>query len=847
MHGTIGTGKTTAARNYIQKNKEKFDIRWRIDVSKGEDNINKSFEYEAERLGVSYDKLFQTIKERAERKDIIFLLDNVERKLFDESNWFQLLLDIRESVHIIFTTNSHPSDFDNLKDAEKFPVGKLDDALEFLTDGKGIPHGREEKDLTNLCDEFDSNILGLTFARDYMMKNMLTAGEYLERLRNSKDAREQKGTPGGHPTLYHSIRLCLLDVRDDDAIDAIATMSFISNNRIPEFLLSNQLSSNEKDYFENEARLDKIRDQLKSLVDITKEFGIRFYSVHPFTRLVIKDVVDEKGDGGGEKKDGGGEKKDGGGQKKDGDGEKTDEKKRSTKKDLLYKLAGTFVRYISKDNRFSKGHFLQRAVREHAEIFIEEWKEQEKDDCASIALARLSELVGFSYTQQQSLYVNVDRHFESARYLLDNLCEITEEDKSCKKTEEDIPNSNTNKDRDIFGITDKHLAVANQLFAKLTNKSSKLATDMIEELVFLRTVNEQDLAMFPEEVKEKITSSKPLSRSDVKELVNHNLAYSVDAYKKLFLPELYLSVIYSFGRNYFYRDRLPLKHPSVYYIDLLKVAYCLARAISEKMNPDEAVFHEHSVQSNGLLPLISEDGTHKKEREAHVEDLKHAITRYQELIREERRFFEMGILKKTKDDTYSQLKCYLQIVKCYKTLLSYTADEDHEQCIKDGVKACEDISKILQAYSALKSNADQTKEHLVYYSKHMNVIAEFYFSTKREKYIGEAIEIFESSAKQAEKYDDDATTMFALEALVGLAECFSEIGEFERSNHYLERCDSKESFREFRKQHPRIQKRIDNIGKHVKHRPGEFARFPCNCIVVFNSICYRSRAVSVKP
>ena len=59
------------------------------------------------------------------------------------------------------------------------------------------------------------------------------------------------------------------------------------------------------------------------------------------------------------------------------------------------------MKYISKDNRFSKEDFLQRTIRAHAEIFLEEWRNKEKDDRISIALARLSELVGFSYTQQQ--------------------------------------------------------------------------------------------------------------------------------------------------------------------------------------------------------------------------------------------------------------------------------------------------------------------------------------------------------------------------------------------------------------------------------------------------------------
>ncbi|CAB3992655.1 5 -methylthioadenosine S-adenosylhomocysteine nucleosidase [Paramuricea clavata] len=321
MHKTLLCSKTG-----LTAKMQKFDIRWCIDVSKGEDTINKSFEYEVGRLGVSYDKLFQTIKERAERKDIIFLLDNVEMNLIQKSKWFQLLFDIRESVYIIITTNSDPSDFDNLKDAEKFPVGKLDDALEFLKE----TFDDSEEDLAKVCEEFDWNILGLTVAREYMKKNKLTACEYLQ-------------------------RLCNNDVRDDDAFDAIATMSFISNNRIPGFLLSNQLSSNEEDYFENEARLDQIRDQPKSLVDITKEFGIRFYTVHPFTRLVIRDVINEK-------KDGGREKKEGDGEKKDGDCEKTDEKKRSTKRDLLDKLAKTFVVKKFRDRAVTRGRAFGQSI-----------------------------------------------------------------------------------------------------------------------------------------------------------------------------------------------------------------------------------------------------------------------------------------------------------------------------------------------------------------------------------------------------------------------------------------------------------------------------------------------------
>ena len=776
MYGTIGAGKTSAARHYIDVNKQKFAISWRIDVSSGKDSIIERLTDLAKRLEVSYRQLFQTIQQKAENEgNIIFMLDNVENKPSDE--WFEELWNIRKSVYIIITTNSSHLHL-GLPGAEGFQVEKFDEALEFL---KETSAENSEQDLSELCKEFGWNILGLTVARDYMMTNKITARNYLKRLRDSETARKDQGMSSGRPTLYHSIRACLEEV-DSDKFPAIATTSLISNNMIPEFLLSNQLSASNPS--ENAACLDAIHSQLKSLVQITKENGIRFFSYHSFTRYVIKDMIDE-----------------------------------SVKADLLYRLAGIFVRYISKDNRFSKSHFLQRTVREHAEVFLREWEDKPKDDRTSITLARLSELVGFTYTQQQSP-LSLDVHFESARDLLHKLCEITKGDlQPAGGLAKEILEEKfgiTDKDREIlelFGITNNDFAVAHKLSTKLTKKSSELSSSMIEELVFLRTVNEQDLAMFPEEVKEnetvreKIRSSEPLSRSDIEELVKHGVAYSVDAYRELFLPELYLSVIYSFGRNCFYRDRATLKHPSVYYIDLLKRAYCLSRAISNRMYRGDAVLHEFMVQVNGLLYLLvnddCQDGTHKEEQ-VHARDLKNAISYYQKLINEERRFFEMGMLKRTKDDTSTKLKCYQQIIKCYKILLKI--NEDGDQCIKDGVQTCDDLLELLKLYGA--QNVDQTKEHLVQYSRHMNAIAEFYLSTNNEEYYSRAIEIFTLSAEQAEK--SNGKIRFHLEALVGLADVCSRIGKHQESICHLKQCDNmKESLSKL--QYPPIQERICNI------------------------------------
>ena len=795
LRGTFGTGKTSAALHHIILNKQNFALSWIIRVS-GKDSISNSLECLAAKLGVSYDVLFETIEQNAKNKEIIFLLDNVGRnpKTF---NGFEQLWNIRRCVYIMMTTNNPSLD---LPDAEKLEVEKFDEALDFLR--KNIPGKNSEEDLKEICRHFDWNVLGLAAATDYMSSKNMDVGTYLKMLRIREAAKivREAESEGHKQTLYQSVRLCLEEI-DDDKFDAIAATSLVSNNMIPEFLLSNLLPS--KDLVVNQAALNNLHGQLKSLVCITTENGIQFFSFNSFTQHVIRDMIDE-----------------------------------SKKAHLLYKLAGIFVRHISKDNRFSKGDFLQRTVREHAEIFLREWEDKQKDDRTLIALARLSELVGFTYTQQQPfLEKEAEAHFERARKMLHELCGITDEDlqPSVGFVNEILGRiwglfqvSSEDRNREIYDITKNDLVVAHQLFEKLSKKSSELSPETVQELVFLRTVSKQDLSPFPPVVKEnqtvkkKFDSAEPLSPSDVNVLVHHRVAYSVDQYGKWFLPELYLSVIYSFGRNYFYMNRATIKNPH-FYINLLKLAYCLSREISQQMNDSDnpgAVFHEFLVQTNGLLYLLvnndcfnQDDARVTKEAHIHARDLENAIYRYQQLICDERRFFEMGILKRTKDDTYSKLICYQQILKCYKNLLSPKNMKDHEKYIENGVQRCRDVFKLLDTYGT--KDVTQKKDDLVRYSRHMNAIAEFYLSIDREEYYAEVKKIFTLSAEHAEYHN---LALYQLEALVGLADVFSRIGKnrfsaTQISICHVNRCNSNERLLEVQRQKPDIQERIRKIQK----------------------------------
>ncbi|XP_028398640.1 uncharacterized protein LOC114522206 [Dendronephthya gigantea] len=772
LNGTIGTGKTYASRHYIDENKQKFVISWFLDVSATDDSIILSLNDLAEKLGVQYRLLFETVKQKAVGKDVIFVLDNVQKK--PSSEWFKKLWNIRSLIYIIITTNN-ASLFLSLSNTEVLQVEKFDEAMAFLQD---IHPKNSEEDLKELCNHFGWNILGLTTAKDYMLTKKMTTRIYLKMLYDSEAAPKvrQNELSTHQRTLYASVRACLEEV-DKNRFSALATVSFISNSMIPEFLLSNQLPSSND--LANTADLNDLHDQLKSLVQITEENGIRFFSFHPFTQYVIKDMIDEQ-----------------------------------VKADLLYKLAEIFVRYINKDNRFSKGNFLQRIIREHAKFFLQEWEDKEKDDRTAIALARLSELVGFTYTQHQPpMRKQSDEHFARARELIHNICGITDED--LKPADRSLSPRQPLGDSEVdqmYEISKNELSVAHQLFKKLTRKSCELSSDTIQELVFWRTVNKQDLAVFPEAVKvnqtvkEKIERSQPLSPSEVKEFVYHDAAYGVDDYRKLFLPELYLSVIYSLGRNYFYKNGEAMKQPSLY-IDLLKLAYCLSREISEAMNENDAVYHEYTVQLNGLLYLlvnddyICRDDIHeKKEGQVHAKDLMNAVDRYKQLECEERRFFEMGILKTTRDDTYRRLVCYRQILACYKALLSLNSIENRDHYVSDGVQICDDLLGLLETFTA--QNA------LVQNSRYLNTIGEFYSSIKKDEYYRKAIDIF---TKSAEKAKEDEVTLFHLEALVGLAEVYTRMGNRDHSLAYLTECEDKESLRNMKQQKPRIQQRMKKI------------------------------------
>ena len=772
LHGTIGTGKTYAARHYIDKNKKKFVISWYLNVSTSEDAIISSLHDLAEKLGVQYRLLFETLEQKAKNEYTIFVLDNVENK--PSSEWFKKLWNMRRSIYIIITTNN-ASLFLSLPGAEELRVEKFDEAMEFLED---IHPNNSEEDLEELCNHFGWNILGLTTAKDYMLVKKMSARTYLKMLRDSEAAPKvrQNELSRHNRTLYASVRACLEEVDMDKFSALFVTISSLSNNMIPEFLLSSQLPEKQ---LANTADLNDLHDQLKSLVHITEENGIRFFSFHSFTQYVIRDMIDEP-----------------------------------VKADLLYKLTETFVRHINKDNRFSKVNFLQRHTRNHAELFLQQWEDREKDDLTSIALARLRELVGFTYTQQQPpLRRQSDDHLAIARELLHNLCGITDED--LKPADGSINSGRyleTPKVDKMYGITEDEVKVAHQLFEKLTRKSSELSSNIIQELVFRRTVNRQDLAMFPDAVKEnqtikeKIESSQPLSPNEIKVMVDNNVAYRVDDNRKLFLPELYLSVIFTFGRNYFYRNGGAIEKPS-FYINLLKLAYCLSREISATMNENEAVFQEYAVQLNGLLYLlvnddyICQDDKHqKKEGAAHAKDLRNAVDRYKQLDLEDRKFFEMGILKTTKDDTYRRLVCHRQILTCYKALLSLDSIEDRDHYIKDGVQLCDDLLELLETNTA--------QNVLVQYPRYLNTIAEFYLSIKKDEYYRKAIDIFTKSAENAE---EKVLTFFHLEALVGLADVFTQIGKYHQSIEYLKQCENTESLRNMKQKKPRIQQRINKI------------------------------------
>ncbi|XP_046853870.1 uncharacterized protein LOC124447010 isoform X1 [Xenia sp. Carnegie-2017] len=531
--------------------------------------------------------------------------------------------------------------------------------------------------------------------------------------------------------------------------------------------------------------MSELCNGVKSLIKITREGDIRLFSFHSFTQHVIKNMVDEK---------------------------------ETLKSEVLYKLSGVFMKYINKDNRFSKDNFRLHIVREHAEIFLNKWKNEKKDDRTKITLARLAELIGFTYTQEKPCVLQkLDTFFEASRDLLHELCGVTEDDlQPVESLKRNFLEESDDKKK-MYDITHSTSCVAEQLMKKMKKKSSQMPS-IVYDLVYCRSLNKQDLDAFPDELKndenlkEIIELSQPLSPDIVDKLVKHKAAIHIERYSHLFLAELYVSLIYSYGRNYFYHDRRKLTNPK-FYINLMKLAYCLANEINKELGPGIDVFHGYLVQTNALLYLLVNDDCVENDKlvaktaEVQKKDLETAIECYKQLINNKQLFFEMGILKKRNGDMYSKLICYNQILKCCKNLLAMPSNAvDYVKLIsEDGIRTCVEITKVLQLYES----QDNQKSSLVGLSRYMNDVAHFYMQVGDKQ----AIKMFAISAENAR---EDSQHLYQLEALVGLADFYSRIGRkrftaLMISFRHLKQCKSNENLRKMLQQKPEVIERIRKI------------------------------------
>ncbi|XP_046853872.1 uncharacterized protein LOC124447011 [Xenia sp. Carnegie-2017] len=289
LHGSIGVGKSSAALNHLVVNKDKYDISWLIDLKNFDSKqVVESLTKLAKKVStnMSYKEMLTAIEKRAEELNVIFLLDNLESKNLEEE-WFKDLWDVRHSIKILITTNDRILNHPLWNISEKIEVDRFHEGIEFLKD---INDNKEMK--IKLCEYFGWNILGLTASKDYIVQNMISINDYLGLLKNKVAVKKVRDEEQKHKIhLPIAVQTCLEKV-EDEFFPVIAAVAFLSNNGIPEFLLSSQLPSSDPHI--NLQKMSELCNGVKSLIKITREGDIRLFSFHSFTQQVIKDIVDEK-------------------------------------------------------------------------------------------------------------------------------------------------------------------------------------------------------------------------------------------------------------------------------------------------------------------------------------------------------------------------------------------------------------------------------------------------------------------------------------------------------------------------------------------------------------------------
>eukprot|EP00058_Branchiostoma_floridae_P002962 XP_002588450.1 hypothetical protein BRAFLDRAFT_63399 [Branchiostoma floridae] len=528
-------------------------------------------------------------------------------------------LSASEKVTVFITTCS--ANLDLTLPEYKMEGFTKDDVLKFLKreDKKSVEiFGKTpDEDLLKLADHFGNLPHGLSLARSYMLSSRTSVKGYLREL------EERSNRVGGElkaheKAVYGAILLAMENRMSGTSQEMLKFAAILSQDRIPIFILSKGVEISFDENPDKDEFITEVDELSLARVEGKKEEWIdgRMISVHQQTQAAILANLDE---------------------------EELETMRRS--------LIQVFLEYFHKDTRKIQDGYINGLLLPHVEAVLNLRTISELPENYHTGLARLYETIGYMYCQK--------RLPEAAIFPLEKAKEMISKIVPLDTDADTIFQSLVEKGSELYGQED--------VYSKNLKKRVLTTGDVGVLKTKALTLSDDFMAA--------AKMGKPLTEEQFQQLVQLHLAYNAEQIQQSFLVELAATVLYTSARRIFYFQG----EERVQYRQTAEKDLNLSLTLSQKLASDQGleILNKMLSQRSGTLYLLKE--TEGKSTEQQKEDFLLAIEGYQNLINDDKDYFENGVLKKIGDDDWHRMHCYRAIVYTYNDLITKLATTDQER------------------------------------------------------------------------------------------------------------------------------------------------------------------------
>ncbi|CAH1802346.1 unnamed protein product [Owenia fusiformis] len=662
LTGLSGSGKTEIAKRYWEDNRQKYECGWFIH-SETEENIrnalakcSRRFQHVDPDVTLLLEDICEEMKRESDRKFFIIFDDvssatqKIIQKHFDTR--------LADNITVIITTQTVQHGNENSLKIEGFSQEEMLELLreletETLSSKVKLWNEMGRLPCALVCAVYDINKQKTTIEQYLKAVNDVDTNPMIEQ-RTLNALGSDYNTRGFVKAHVQSVKSMMKEIEEEFNEDKVhvarglclvfKSMAYMNSNAIPVFFLVNLLSM----ILDQPTPLpeEKLEQYINQLIDkmqnrwfvtIFKEDSDRYLDSHDLVKLATRMQVDV-----------------------------------DSRNEPLEKLFKALLSCFAKDTGFMAYFKTNAALLPHVEEALDRVEQLRHDDPTKMQRPYLTLMeIGLSDVLG-NVYAKTEREEQSEKKLeraVDLFFRLIDANDKCLQSGSDFE------------------AIAQDFYQKLQklvtqNEDVNVLSNFVVGLVLNKTDVEQ-LRRIAGDIKFPERGSQFLVDVDTYHtLVEHGVALPEKQLKRMYLPELFASVLHEYGRLYLKNAEKYENIKDIKRIKKFKSAIKLSHAICQVITENTKVHVLHTIltKRNALLHGYSEDADDDgkaKLPEHRLIDLYKGKEKYEELLKEavDKTWFQHGIMKLGKDDPHHSCKCRRKLLYICMKLLNLEVDQ----------------------------------------------------------------------------------------------------------------------------------------------------------------------------